>query len=126
MFTLLLASSLFSIILALPAPQIGDYGENTGPVAGIDPPTPTVTVASGSLYGPSSLLGEAASPSPVSGGDSAIVSNFKLVNGQQADADLGLYLDFDSVEKPQPIRGEFGETDPGPRKLKIPVPSLLV
>ncbi|CAG8957778.1 hypothetical protein HYFRA_00000116 [Hymenoscyphus fraxineus] len=106
---------LIRAVLSLPAPQMGDFGENTGPVAGVDPPTPTVTVESGSLYGPSSLLGELASPSPVSGGDSAIVQDFQLVNGQEADADLGLYLDFDSIEKPQPIRGTFGQTDPGPR-----------
>lgn len=124
MFNSLLAIGLFPIILALPAPQIGDYGENTGPVAGIKPPTPTVTSASGSLYGPSSLLGEAAAPSPISGGDSAIVSDFKLVNGQEADANLGLYLDFDSIEKPQPIRGEFGQTDPGPSEFEPPLPTF--
>jgi hypothetical protein len=115
MFNALLAAGLLPTVLAAPAPQM-DYGENSGPVGGIDPPIPTVTAASGSLYGPESLLGEIAQPSPVAGGDSAIVSNFPLVNGQEADSDLGLYLDFNSVENPQPIRGEGGQTDPSPSK----------
>lgn len=104
-------------IIAVPAPQM-DYGENSGPVAGIDPSAvPTVTAPSGSIYGSEQLLGGNAKPSPVSGGDSAIVSNFPLVNGQGADADLGLYLDFNGVENPQPLRGSEGQTDPGPREF---------
>lgn len=43
------------------------------------------------------------------------MSDPELVNGQEADADLGLYLDFNSVDVPQPIRGDLGATDPGPR-----------
>lgn len=100
-------------VLAAPAPQL-NYRENTGPVGGVNPPIPTVTAASGSLYGPESLLGEIAQPSPVSGGDSAIVSDYPLVNGQDAPSKLGLYLDFNSVENPQPLRGGGGQTDPGP------------
>jgi hypothetical protein len=69
---------------------------------------------SGSLYGPQSLLGEIAQPSLVSGGDSAIVSNYPLADGQDADSNLGLYLDFNSVENPQPIGGSGEQTDPGP------------
>ncbi|TVY20708.1 Oxalate decarboxylase OxdD [Lachnellula arida] len=114
MFKSLLVAGLLPTVFAAPAPQM-NYAENTGPVGGVDPPIPTVTAASGSLYGPEDLLGEIAKPSPVSGGDSAIVTNYPLVNGQEVDDDLGLYLDFNSVEKPQPIRGEAGQTDPGPR-----------
>ncbi|KAL7756035.1 hypothetical protein ACKLNR_013028 [Fusarium oxysporum f. sp. zingiberi] len=99
---------------ALPAPQMGDYGENKGPVGGFKPPTPTVTSTSGSLYGDSGLLGGNA-PLPDPDQDSAIVKDPKLVNGQAADPKLGLYLDFDGVDVPQPIRGELGATDPGPR-----------
>lgn len=91
------------------------YGEQSVAVGGISAPVPTVTAATGSLYGDESLLGEAAKPSPVSGGDSAIVSDVPMVNGQEADADLGLYLDFNSVPNPQPIRGSSGQTDPGPQ-----------
>ncbi|KAF5672291.1 oxalate decarboxylase [Fusarium heterosporum] len=111
----LLASLAVSLGLALPAPQMGDYGENKGPVGGVEPPTPTVTSTSGSLYGDSSLLGgNAARPDPDKS-DSAVVKNPKLVNGQEADPKLGLYLDFDDVDVPQPIRGKMGATDPGPR-----------
>jgi hypothetical protein len=113
MFKALLAAGLLPVVLAAPAPQM-DYAENSGPVGGVDPPTPTVSAASGSLYGPESLLGEVAKPSSLSSGDSAIVSNFPLVNGQEAGKNLGLYLDFNSVENPQALRGDGGQTDPGP------------
>ncbi|KAG0645903.1 Oxalate decarboxylase [Hyphodiscus hymeniophilus] len=111
------AAGLLPAVLAAPAPQL-DYAENTGPVAGVSPPIPTATAFSGSLYGDESLLGEVAKPSPISGGDSAIVSDFPLVNGQEADSKLGLYLDFNSVENPQPLRGTGGQTQPGPRTFE--------
>jgi hypothetical protein len=109
----LVTAGLFPAVLAAPAPQMS-YAENFGPVAGVTPPIPTSTVVSGSLYGDESLLGELAQPAPVSGGDSAIVSNYPLVNGQEADLTLGLYLDFNSVENPQPLRGTGGQTQAGP------------
>jgi quercetin dioxygenase-like cupin family protein len=94
--------------------RMGDYGENSGPVGGVNAPIPTVTAASGSLYGGSGLLGgNAALPNPES--DSADVENAEYVNGQSADRKLGLYLDFNAVDTPQPVRGGFGATDPGPR-----------
>ena len=39
---------------------------------------------------------------------------YELVKGQKEDADVGVYLDFEGVENPQPIRGSHGGTDPGP------------
>jgi hypothetical protein len=115
-FNALVAAGLLPAVLAVPAPQMS-YGENTGPVAGVSPPILTATALSGSLYGPQSLRGEIAQPLPVSGGDSTIVSDYPLVNGQEADKDLGLYLDFNSVENPQPIRGNQGQTGSGPSEL---------
>lgn len=113
------AAGLLPLVLSAPAPKPQmSYGEQSVAVGGISAPAPTVTAATGSLYGDESLLGEAAKPSPVFGGDSAIVSDVPMVNGQEADADLGLYLDFNSVPNPQPIRGSSGQTDPGPRELK--------
>lgn len=53
----LAAAGLFQAVLGAPAPQMS-YGENTGAVGGINPPIPTATSSSGSLYGPSDLLGE--------------------------------------------------------------------
>lgn len=95
---------------------MGDYGENSGAVGGIDPPTPTVTAASGSLYGSENLLGGIATePDTSSSSDSAVVANPEYVQGQDADKKLGLYLNFDSVDAPQPVRGGYGGTDPGPR-----------
>jgi hypothetical protein len=106
-------------VAGLPAPQGGGYAGNKGPVGGVNPPLPTVTAASGSLYGNTDLLGEIYPPAPVSGGDSAFVNDVKLVPGQETDSKLGLYLDFDSVEAPQPIRGTGGQTDPGPSKYNF-------
>jgi hypothetical protein len=91
-----------------------DYGENEGAVGGVSPQIPTVTSAQGSLYGDESLLGGNAARPPTSGGGSAVVSDPELVDGQKASETLGLYLDFNSVEAPQPIRGAKGATDPGP------------
>ncbi|KAK2608566.1 hypothetical protein QQS21_002913 [Conoideocrella luteorostrata] len=110
---LLPSTGLLLATLAVAAPQI-KYGENTGPVAGVTPPIPTVTSPSGSLYGDGSLLGGNA-PLPDVNSDSAEVKNPQLVDGQDSDADLGLYLNLNSVERPEPIRGDFGQTDSGPR-----------
>lgn len=113
------AAGLLSTVLSAPAPPMS-YQENTGAVGGVSPgPTATASAVSGSLYGDESLLGDAAKPSPISGGDSALVSesDYELVNGQEADAKLGLYLDFNSVKNPQPLRGGEGSQDPGPSKI---------
>ena len=37
------------------------------------------------------------------------------VPGQTEAADVGVYLDFEDAENPQPVRGDVGGTDPGPR-----------
>ncbi|GKT83764.1 oxalate decarboxylase family bicupin [Colletotrichum tofieldiae] len=100
---------------AVPAPQMGEYGENKGPVGGVDPPIPSVTAPTGNLRGDASLLGgNAPRPDPDTS-DSAIINDVQLVPGQQADGKLGLYLNFDGVDAPQPIRGGLGSPDPGPR-----------
>ncbi|KAL7954052.1 Bicupin, oxalate decarboxylase/oxidase [Trichoderma compactum] len=105
------------LAVAAPAPQIQSIGENTGPVAGFTPPIPTVTAASGSLYGSTGLQGGVA-PIPDTSDGSAVVKNIKEVPGQNADASLGVYLDFESVKEPQPIRGAFGGSDAGPRTFE--------
>ncbi|KAF7173976.1 hypothetical protein CNMCM5623_006246 [Aspergillus felis] len=40
---------------------------------------------------------------------------YTLVTGQKDDANNGVFLDFEGVENPQPIRGNLGGSDPGPR-----------
>ena len=95
--------------------RIGDYGENSGPVAGVTAPVPTVTASSGSLRGDSSLLGGNAPLPDPDKSDSAVVPDPQYVNGQQASGNLGLYLDFNNANPPQPVRGTKGATDPGPR-----------
>lgn len=71
---------------------------------------------SGDPYGSEEFLGP--DNNPVNPADSAIVSNYNLVPGQTEDANLGLYLDLEAAENPQPIRGTGGGTDPGPRMTK--------
>ncbi|KAH8704851.1 RmlC-like cupin domain-containing protein [Talaromyces proteolyticus] len=45
----------------------------------------------------------------------AVVSSYKLAPGQDADADLGIPFRWDDTKNPQPIRGTWGATDPGPQ-----------
>ncbi|PNP38532.1 hypothetical protein TGAMA5MH_09613 [Trichoderma gamsii] len=104
--------------IAAPAPQIQSYGENTGAVAGVTPPVPTVTAPVGSLYGSTGLQGGSSANLPDTSKGSAEVKNFKEVPGQDADSSLGVYLDFEGVDEPQPIRGAFGGTDAGPRTFE--------
>ncbi len=80
------------------------------PVVPRDSPGPPG--ASGSLTGTESLLGP--DGNPVDTADSAIVSDYQLVPGQTEESDYGLYLDFTDTPNPQPIRGTYGGTDPGP------------
>lgn len=42
-------------------------------------------------------------------------SEYQLAPGQTANAEIGLPFTFKDVENPQPIRGDLGATDPGPR-----------
>ncbi|GAB7362579.1 hypothetical protein MBLNU230_g2894t1 [Neophaeotheca triangularis] len=83
--------------------------------------------AEGSIYG-DNLLGNQGSDAtpielggePLQTGDSEqYVGDYELVDGQKEDPDLGLYLDFTESENPQPIRGNEGATDPGPRNRAI-------
>lgn len=85
--------------------------------------------ASGSVYGPQSLRGNAGDKGSATevgpgvpaktGPSSNYVGDYTLAPGQEADADLGLYLDLTTNQNPQPIRGSNGATDPGPRNEAI-------
>lgn len=120
------AAGFVPAVLSVPTPQMSltpNLGTNDD-IAGIDLSSYPPTETSGSLYGDSQLLGGNAAPSPISGGSPAIETNYQLVNGQEADADLGLYLDLSSVPNPQPIRGSDGSTDSGPRTIQsLPISS---
>ncbi|KAM3440137.1 hypothetical protein NHJ13734_003410 [Beauveria thailandica] len=110
--TLLLLSLTGS---AYGAPQI-KYAGNTGPIAGVTPPLASVQAPVGSLRGDASLLGGNAKILPDDlTRESAEVDNPTLVQGQDADADLGLYLDFNSADKPEPLRGSKGSSADGAR-----------
>ena len=79
--------------------------------------------SSGNVYGSSSLLGPAGDSAPDSfpglpnsaGPTDKLVGQYTSAPGEGADPDLGLFLDFAGNPNPQPIRGENGATDPGPR-----------
>ena len=112
----LLTAGLVYTILALPAPQAGSgLPINNDDVPGI-PIGPAG--ATGSIYGSEVLLGNG--DNPVDTADTAIVSDYPTVPGQNVDADVGLFLDFAAVDNAQPIRGSNGATDPGPRTCILP------
>ena len=73
--------------------------------------------SSGSPYATEDFVGP--DGNPVDPADSAIVTDYELVPGQTDAANLGLYLDLDETQNPQPIRGSAGGTDPGPRMRRL-------
>ncbi|KAK5083226.1 hypothetical protein LTR70_008284 [Exophiala xenobiotica] len=83
------------------------------------PGTPAPPVgASGQQYPTGTLLGPAQSIASISGAGPAATlpaDSWSLVSNQDAPADEGLILNFEDAENPQPIRGESGNTDSGPR-----------
>ncbi|RDA93034.1 hypothetical protein CP533_0695 [Ophiocordyceps camponoti-saundersi (nom. inval.)] len=111
-------TALGSAMLAAAAPQM-KYDENLGPVAGVNPPVPPVASPVGSLYGDSSLQGGNAPPANLASSAATVPEPPQLVNGQDAPADLGLYLDMNSVARPEAVRGAFGAlSDNGPRTFE--------
>ena len=119
LFSACFLASLITSAAALPAGSgTGDSGTtgsgNTLPVDIPEGQSPGPPGYAGSVYGSPNFAGP--DGNPVDTADSAIVSNYQLVPEQQEDADLGLYLDLNEVQNPQPIRGSNGGTDPGPRK----------
>ena len=80
---------------------------------------------SGDPYGGRNLLGAAGDGAPAAGDNPAhanaeeLVGPYKLVPGQDDDADLGLYLDLSNSANPQGLRGENDGTDPGPQNEAI-------
>ena len=103
------AAGLLPTLLAAPVIERRQINNDDVPGSPVGPPG-----ASGSLYGGEGLLGDAglnsATPSIA-----ATVATGSLVPGQTASPDLGFYLDFTDAPTPQPIRGDEGNTDPGPR-----------
>ena len=116
---ILIATYFVQQVITSPLPQ-GGYGSgiNNDDVPGI-PVGPAGAI--GSPYGPEGLLGNDGSTQDTA--DSAIVSDYNLVPGQQADAHVGLYLDFSKTPNPQPIRGSNGYTDAGPRMMHLRFPT---
>jgi oxalate decarboxylase family bicupin protein len=85
--------------------------------------------ASGSLRGGTSLVGyDPAYPTPTETTDIP-KDDFGTGLNQQADPDLGLYIDLEGVKNPQPFAGsDDSPTDPGPRnqQLESQNPSLYI
>jgi oxalate decarboxylase family bicupin protein len=96
--------------------------------------TPTDNVvgppgASGSLRGGTSLIGyDPAYPTPTKSTE-VPKDEFGIGLNQEADPDLGLYIDLEGVKNPQPFAGSGDSpTDPGPRNrpLEAQNPSLYI
>jgi hypothetical protein len=74
---------------------------------------PAAAASSNPLRGGENLIGY--SPTNTISNENTETISYQLAPGQTDAADLGVYLDFNDVENPQPIRGDTGGTDPGPR-----------
>ena len=101
--------SIFPTALALPAPQSFTF-PGCASSAGNDESS-----GGAPIRGPPSLLGNV--PDALSDSNSAIVptTSYALVPGQTDAADIGVPFSFEDAANPQPIRGDPGATDPGPR-----------
>lgn len=87
---------LLSPSSAIPARRAEDSGSNPG------------------LRGSKSLVGY--SPFEKVGSTTTPDIKYSLLPGQTNDPKIGTWLDFTKVDNPQPIRGDTGGHDPGPRK----------
>lgn len=100
---ILVITSTFDTIFALPAPQwVGAEGDDE-------------SNGGAPLRGSSTLLGQIANEINTSSSGDVPQSSYQLVDGQEVAADIGVPFRFDNVHNPQPIRGGEGSTDPGPR-----------
>ncbi|KAJ5976127.1 hypothetical protein N7481_009834 [Penicillium waksmanii] len=67
------------------------------------------------LRGHPSLLGVIANEVNSESSASVPSDKYGLAPGQDASAELGIPFTFEDTANPQPIRGDLGSTDPGPR-----------
>lgn len=111
---------LQDLLLLLSLASFGWLHAAAAPPPGNDPGSDLPPGSSGALRGGEDLLG--AGGEPINPADTAIVSNPQLVPGQKDTSTLGVYLDFEDVDQPQPVRGSRGGTDPGHRKKSLMSP----
>jgi hypothetical protein len=133
-FSIICAIASSSLVLGAPAPKLNKRQESiivglpNGPqINNADLPYSAVgpVGASGDPFGSPSFAGSTGDNSPPtevgpnvpypSGSVSNYVGDYELVPCQEADPDLGLYLDFTSNPNPQPIRAQLGGVDSGPK-----------
>ena len=105
--TLLLLVSNFHNVHSLPSPS--------QPSPRADTPTDIESPTRPSLRGKDDLLG--VTPDSINPQNSGEVpsNEYELAPGQAASADLGIPFTLKDTTNPQPIRGDLGSTDPGPR-----------
>lgn len=76
---------------------------------------PAATASSNPLRGGPGLIGY--SPTNTISNEDTETISYQLAPGQTDAADLGVILNFEDIDNPQPIRGSAGGTDPGPREF---------
>jgi hypothetical protein len=82
-------------------------------IASLEQATLAAPTGTSSATAPTSLLGY--NPANTVKNENTDDIEYQLAAGQTAAANIGAYLDFNTVQNPQPIRGTKGGTDPGPR-----------
>lgn len=114
----LTASSIVQFVSAAPRPNFATYNSDPADIATTPVYVSGIPGATGSLRGGIGLAGYNPS-NPVNPGPSTI-SSFQVAPAQTQDPDLGLYLDLQNLENPQPVRGSpDAPTDPGPRAYNL-------
>lgn len=78
---------------------------------------PAAAASSDPLRGGPGLIGY--SPTNTISNENTETISYQLAPGQTDTPDLGVYFDFTLAENPQPIRGDTGGTDPGPREFQF-------
>jgi hypothetical protein len=84
---------------------------------------PTAQPSNPPLRGSEDLLGYSSSNTIT---EQSTEVKYTPVAGQKDDANNGVYLDFEGVDNPQPIRGDLGGTDPGPSMLSFVLHARIV
>lgn len=81
------------------------------------PNPPDLLSGHGDIY-PDPTLQDAGLSITTAASSAASITAWQHASGQDVDAEYGVYIAMEDVDDPQPIRGDTGATDPGPRNMQ--------